>query len=131
MATDLHLGSGVTPARRKRILLVDDRAATRNSRALALCTNGYAVDWAKSVAEARTRFSPGIYHLVILDLENGFYDGVLLCREFKDISPRQTVASFHREKVAVPLPFSPDAVLSKGANSAQLLAAVHTLLPDD
>jgi CheY-like chemotaxis protein len=127
--TNSHAANAPRVAR-KRILLVDHRAASQHSPALLLCESGYTVDWAKSVAEARARWLPHRYHLVVISLGPGvnLYDGALLCREFKDTQPAQLVAAICEPPMSVPAAFLPDAVISEDLSSSDLLRAVRFLL---
>jgi DNA-binding response OmpR family regulator len=125
--SSLRVDSGAPCVVRKRILLVDDHRAKEDSPALLLCQSGYAVDWAKSVAEARSRWWPHLYDLVVINLAVDRFDSALLCHELKDQQSRQVVATISGEPVSVPASFLPDAVI-RPQNRQQFLATIKFLL---
>jgi DNA-binding response OmpR family regulator len=115
---------------KKRILLVDAHAANRQSSALLLCDSGYAVDWARSLVEARSRWIPGRYDLVLIDTASDSYDAVLLSQEIREISPGQMVAFLENELLVIPARFQPNGVIPKTGTPQKLLGAIKVLLAD-
>jgi DNA-binding response OmpR family regulator len=67
----------------KRILLLEDEADIAELLALALDGEGYVVDLAATVAEARTRLDTLVYTLVIADLRDG--DGLEIAERAADL----------------------------------------------
>lgn len=75
----------------KVILLVDSNPATRDSRAKAMENRGLNIHIAMSSGEAVSRFSAGVYDLVLIDL--GQRDRAeRLAHDLRLIRPRQRVA---------------------------------------
>lgn len=75
----------------KVILLVDSNPATRDSRARAMESRGLNIDVAANSGEALSRFSSGVYDLVLIDL--GHRDRAeRLAQELRETRPRQRVA---------------------------------------
>ncbi|RMG16346.1 MAG: response regulator [Planctomycetota bacterium] len=73
----------------RRVLVVDDDADFRESLVdLLLAHGGGAVEAVAGVAEARARFRPGAYALVLIDLRLPDGNGVELVREFRRRDPR-------------------------------------------
>src|SRR5690348_14975674 len=69
----------------KRILLLEDEADIAELLALALDGEGYVVDLAATVAEARTRLDTLVYFLVIADLRLPDGDGLEIAERAADL----------------------------------------------
>jgi DNA-binding response OmpR family regulator len=69
----------------KRMLLLEDEADIAELLALALDGEGYVVDLAATVAEARTRLDTLVYTLVIADLRLPDGDGLEIAERAADL----------------------------------------------
>lgn len=69
------------------ILLVEDDTALREGLTELFAREGYAVESAASVSEARERLN-GLTELVVLDVSLPDGDGVSLCRQWRASSSR-------------------------------------------
>ena len=120
----------VSRAARKKILFVDPHVVTRESRPLLLSESGYAVDWARSVAEARSRWTPDAYNLVLIDVNDDAYTGVLLCQEMKERHPQQVVGFITEDGFRLPPRFVPNGLISRSESPGNFLTAVKVLLAE-
>jgi DNA-binding response OmpR family regulator len=66
-----------------RILVVDDEPDLTQVSALALEYHGYKVDSFNDPQEALSKFKPGLYDLIILDIKMPKMDGFELYHEIK------------------------------------------------
>jgi DNA-binding response OmpR family regulator len=66
-----------------RILVVDDEPDLTQVSALALEYHGYKVDSFNDPQEALSKFKPGLYDLIILDIKMPKMDGFELYQEIK------------------------------------------------
>jgi len=76
------------PARRKRILLVEDELAVRESLRLLLLRDEYTVVEANNGAEAFALFCGGNFDLVVTDFEMPFVKGNELAARIKQVAPQ-------------------------------------------
>jgi DNA-binding response OmpR family regulator len=67
----------------KRILLLDDDDMLRESLAEQFADSGFEPVGARTIAEARTRASEGLYEFMVLDVSLPDGDGRELCRELR------------------------------------------------
>jgi CheY-like chemotaxis protein len=67
----------------KRILLVDDEPDLIQVSTLALEYHGYKVDSFNDPQEALSKFKPGLYDLIIIDIKMPNMDGFELYHEIK------------------------------------------------
>jgi DNA-binding response OmpR family regulator len=67
----------------KRILVVDDEPDLTQVSSLALEYHGFKVDSFNDPQEALSKFKPGLYDLIILDIKMPKMDGFELYREIK------------------------------------------------
>jgi DNA-binding response OmpR family regulator len=77
----------------KRILLLEDEPEIAELLALALDSEGYVVDLAASVAEARTRLDTLVYSLVIADLRLPDGDGLEIAERAADLGAATFIMS--------------------------------------
>jgi CheY-like chemotaxis protein len=81
------------PKPKWRILLVGDYASSQKVRAAILEKQGYVVDTVRDADEARARWQPNLYDLVLVDVERNPWAGIKFCQEIlKAASPWQLVA---------------------------------------
>ncbi|HVV70656.1 MAG TPA: response regulator, partial [Verrucomicrobiae bacterium] len=73
---------------RKRILLVDDELAVRQSLRILLARDEHTVVEANNGAEAFALFSQGNFDLVVTDFEMPFVKGNELAARIKQVAPR-------------------------------------------
>jgi CheY-like chemotaxis protein len=86
-------GNSALPKAGWKILLVGDYPSKQKTRAAILEQQGYVVDTVRAAEEARTRWQPNLYDLVLVDVERNLRDGIKFCQEIgKVASPRQQVA---------------------------------------
>jgi CheY-like chemotaxis protein len=76
----------------KRVLLIDDKQATRDTRVGVLRSHGVEVDVADNLQAAGILWKPNHYHLILLDVRRYFPAEVLEFYErIRDTSPRQRI----------------------------------------
>jgi len=81
------------PKAKWKILLVGDYPSSQKARAEILEKQGYAVDTVRDADEARARWQPYLYDLVLVDVERNPSAGIKFCQEIGGVaSPRQQVA---------------------------------------
>ncbi|HKW75300.1 MAG TPA: response regulator [Terriglobales bacterium] len=68
---------------RTKILLVEGDATAQHLRALMLRMNGYEVETAGDLDEARGKLSSGKYHLAIVDVGHFAAPGLEFCEDMK------------------------------------------------
>ena len=84
---------GRSPLDGKKVLLIDDRQATREVRENVLRSHGVEVDAADSLERARVLWTPHRYDLVLLDVRRQFPGEALqFYEQIRDASPRQRFA---------------------------------------
>jgi CheY-like chemotaxis protein len=81
------------PKGERKILLVGDYPSNQKVRAAILEQQGYAVDTVRDAEEARARWQPNLYDLVLVDVESNPSAGIKFCQDIgKLASPRPQVA---------------------------------------
>ena len=77
----------------KKVLLIDEKQTTRDTRANVLRGHGVEVDTADSLQRARVLWRPRRYDLILLDVR-GHLPGEALefYEQIRDVSPRQRFA---------------------------------------
>ena len=81
------------PKAKWKILLVGDYPSSQKARAEILEKQGYAVDTVGDADEARARWQPYLYDLVLVDVERNPSAAIKFCQEIGGVaSPRQQVA---------------------------------------
>jgi CheY-like chemotaxis protein len=80
-----------TPAK-KRVLLIDASHAKRDLRAEVLRKLGIDVDSAADIAEARSWWRPGLYDLVLINMEKGQGQRDKFCDDLRTATPSQRLA---------------------------------------
>ena len=84
---------GRSPFDGKKVLLIDERQATREVRENVLRSHGVEVDAADSLQRACVLWKPHRYHLVLLDVRRQFPGEALqFYEQIRDASPRQRFA---------------------------------------
>ena len=78
--------------RDRKVLLIDDKQSTRDTRVDVLRSHGVAVDAADSLQMARILWQPNVYDLVMLDVRRYSPEEALEFYErIKDTRPRQRI----------------------------------------
>jgi CheY-like chemotaxis protein len=112
----------------KRILLVEDERAVRDTLRLLLAKDGHVVVEANNGAEAFALFLGSKFDLVMTDFEMPFAKGDELAAKIKRVAPRQPIlmitAFDRKEGFANPV----DAVVMKPFDSAHLRDTMTRLL---
>jgi CheY-like chemotaxis protein len=113
---------------RKRILLVDDELAVRDSLRLLLLRESHIVVEANNGAEAFALFRKERFDLVVTDFEMPFVKGNELAARIKQMAPRQPIlmitAYDHRPGKGNPV----DTVLTKPFGAQELRDVLGQLL---
>jgi len=77
----------------KKVLLIDEKQATRNTRVSVLRSHGVEVDAADTLQRARVLWRPHRYHLILIDVRHQFPGEALqFYEQVKDASPGQRFA---------------------------------------
>lgn len=112
----------------KRILLVEDERAVRETLRLLLAQDAHTIVEANNGAEAFALFLGGKFDLVMTDFEMPFVKGDELAIKIKRVAPNQPIlmitAFDHRAGVRNPV----DIVVRKPFDCARLRAAMNTLM---
>lgn len=85
---------------KKRILVIDDDRAVRESFVLALEDTGYRVDTAESGERGLAALGVGAYDLIFLDLHMPGMNGVEVLRKIREANrkiPIYIITDFHKE----------------------------------
>jgi CheY-like chemotaxis protein len=94
------------PKAKWKILLVGDYPSNQKVRAAILEKQGYVVDTVRDADEARARWQPNLYDLVLVDVERNPSASIKFCQEIvKVASRRQQVAllvGYHAPATTVP-----------------------------
>jgi len=75
----------------KRKVLLVDNSSDRKDRIRALKEKGFVVYPALRIAEARTRFRPGSYDLIVIDSGEDQSGAIELCDSVREKSPKQNL----------------------------------------
>jgi len=78
--------------KKKKVLLIDTSHAKRDLRAEVLRKFGMDVDSAADIAEARSWWRPGLYDLVLINMENGRSQRDKFCDDLRSATPSQRLA---------------------------------------
>lgn len=86
--------SAPTPdlVKKKKVLLIDTSHAKRDLRAEVLRKFGMDVDSAADIAEARSWWRPGLYDLVLINMENARSQRDKFCDDLRSATPSQRLA---------------------------------------
>ena len=86
-------GNPALPKAKWKILLVGDYPSNQKARAAILEKQGYVVDTVRDADEARARWQPNLYDLLLVDVERNPRASIKFCQEIvKVASRRQQVA---------------------------------------
>src|SRR5438876_3817922 len=81
---------GRSPFDGRKVLLIDEKQTTRDTRANVLRSHGVEVDAADSLQRARVLWRPRRYDLILLDVRRQFPGEALqFYEQIRDASPRQ------------------------------------------
>jgi two-component system, OmpR family, phosphate regulon response regulator PhoB len=112
----------------KRILIVDDERAVRETLRMLLPSKHYTIVKANNGAEAFALFLGSKFDLVLTDFEMPFVKGNELASRIKRVAPQQPIlmltAFHHRPGADNPV----DAVLSKPFDSRRLMQTMDELM---
>ena len=78
--------------KKKRVLLIDTSHAKRDLRAEVLRKLGMDVDSAADIVEARSWWRPGLYDLVLINMEKGQGQRDKFCDDLRSARPSQRLA---------------------------------------
>ena len=102
------------PKAKWKILLVGDYPSSQKARAEILEKQGYAVDTVSDADEARARWQPYLYDLVLVDVERNPSAGIKFCQDIGKVArPPQQVA------------------LLVGYRAPAIRVSAYTLIPKD
>ncbi|HEY6339050.1 MAG TPA: response regulator [Candidatus Sulfotelmatobacter sp.] len=80
------------PLKKKRVLLVDGSATTRELRAETMRKLGIDVDCAADIGEARSWWRAALYNLVLMNVENDMGHRDKFCDDIRSATPPQQLA---------------------------------------
>ena len=118
------------PAARRSIwiLLVNGDPTVQQLRALMLRMQGYRVDTAASLDDARGKMAGRTYRLVIVDVGHFADDGLDFCEEIKSRDPHQKFLIHAEDRVFPVKNDCPDDVVPKQEGPLTFVKAVERLL---
>jgi CheY-like chemotaxis protein len=123
-------GNPALPKAGWKILLVGDYPSNQKTRATILEQQGYVVDTVRDAEEARARWQPNLYDLVLVDVERNPWAGIKFCQEIgKVASPRAQVAllvGYHAPATTV----SAVSLIPKGEDAKYFAARIRRLFRD-
>ncbi len=115
-----------SPRQLKEVLLVESASSARERHAQTLARNGYHVVTADSPEEARQRFAPQKYGLIVLSL-NGFGEQAAnFCHEIKENDGSQVIALIFHPDQELPATDCPTLIFTTEPDE-YFLARVETL----
>jgi DNA-binding NtrC family response regulator len=110
------------------ILLVDGDSTVQQLRALMLRMQGYRVDVASGLDDARKKMAERKYKLIIVDVGHFADPGLQFCEEVKSKDPRQKML-IHAEDQVFPVKSEcPDDVVPKQDGPTSFVKAVERLV---
>lgn len=110
------------------ILLVDGDTTVQQLRALILRLQGYRVDIAASLDDARAKMAEREYKLVIVDVGHFADPGLEFCEEIKADNPHQKVLIHAEDRVFPVKNECPDDVVPKQDGPLTFVKAVERML---
>lgn len=113
---------------KRKILLVDDDPLIQHLRAEILRKVGYAVEPANTLEEARKRWRPNTYSLIVVDFRRDVQRGMEFCEEIKQRFSRQLVAFLTPQTAYIPRNSCPDDVIPKEEGPEEFVQRVHALM---
>lgn len=111
-----------------RILLVDDNAHLRNTRAVMLSTHGYEVESVQDTTEACLRWAVNRPDLVLLSLSKTADRTFTLCPAIRESIPAQRVGFLLAESQYLCPVFLDGVVILRGEGPEDFLARVQAML---
>lgn len=81
-----------SPAKKKRVLLVDTSPKKRDLRAEVMRKLGMEVDCAADISEARSWWRADLYNLVLINVENELGPRDKFCEDIRSATPPQQLA---------------------------------------
>ena len=109
----------------KRILVVDDDAAVRESIEMMLDLDGHIIQFAESGAQALERYAPSQFDVVLTDNRMPGMSGIQLAQAIKSQNPSQVIILFSGSPPMGPASAC-DMILLKPFSAAALRTAVRT-----
>jgi DNA-binding NtrC family response regulator len=113
---------------KKRILLVCPDERLGEIRCMILHSHGYDAVSVSNPARARQMWTPGAFHLVIVDVQTDPDGALALCDELKDKDEQQLVALMSQHHIYVPPSKCPDEVIPRSEGPRVFVEKVKGLL---
>ncbi|HEU5415369.1 MAG TPA: response regulator [Candidatus Angelobacter sp.] len=110
------------------ILLVDGDSTVQQLRALMLRMQGYRVDVAIGLDDARSKIAERKYKLIIVDVGHFADPGLEFCEEIKSKDPHQKMLIHAEDRVFPVKSECPDDVVPKQDGPMSFVKAVERLL---
>lgn len=110
------------------ILLVDGDSTVQQLRALMLRMQGYRVDVASGLDDARNKMAERKYKLIIVDVGHFADPGLDFCEEIKNKDPHQKMLIHAEDRVFPVKSECPDEVVPKQDGPITFVKAVERLL---
>jgi two-component system OmpR family response regulator len=120
--------SAVPQDRKQKILLLDDDPMLQKLRSTILQRNGFYVDTAAAIAEARALWRPNIYDLVLVDVKSDVRSALDFCEEIKSESREQLFVVLSQPPLYIPPESCADEVISKEEGPHHFVTRVRELL---
>ena len=116
------------PQSKFSILLIEQDATVRHLRSLALRLEGYRVDGAEHLHEARKKLEEKQFNLIILDVGHFAEQGLAFCEEVKVSHPEVKLLMQGEDRVFPIKSSCPDVSIPKQDGPLRLVKEVQRLL---
>jgi two-component system, OmpR family, response regulator len=116
------------PQSKTSILLIEEDATVRHLRSLALRLEGYQVEGAQDLKQARQKLEEKQFNLIILDVGHYAEPGLAFCEEVKGSYPDTKLLMQGEDRIFPIKSSCPDTTVPKQDGPLQLVREVQRLL---
>ncbi len=116
------------PQSKFSILLIEQDATIRHLRSLALRLEGYRVEGAEHLEQARLKLAEAQFNLIILDVGHFAEHGLAFCEEVKGSHPHIKLLMQGEDRIFPIKSSCPDTAVRKQDGPLQLVKEVQRLL---
>jgi len=118
--------------KKRRVLLIDTSHARRDLRAEVMRNVGIDVDSAADIVEARIWWKPGLYDLVLINMETGRGQSDKFCDDVRSATPPQRLAFLvGRPEYLADSPSANELSLPENGDKRQAIGSAKGIVPAD